>query len=524
MVSVRYWEKREKDMRPHNRKLTSIIILATCNALSCTGGFSTVDLITAIQSSDRETRNQAVSQFSRSATQSQIDALVRLLGETSDPDVRIDVARALSMGRPSPQTVPALLKLIDIDQPYVRKTVVEALGRTGEHRTVEPLVAAFCDEDTEVRQAAAKDFQVFRHPKAFEPLLGMFSFDIPELKKGAWTHDSVREAVRALGHQGDIRAVPALKWIMATEVESLSRPAAKAIGEIVGQDFTEMVYVSMGHQMRLGSPSKAQAWLQEHPEVRTHQEGAKLLSMLERARSITKNLSAKVNLPGGGKDPIYLQLVPMGKLAVAALMDAGPSSCEEAMYALGHMHDPDLAGFFRRQAQRGNLVAMWALVYLGRRDMDDYFLDKLPKGGRPAGYAALALGRTGDRKFVRPLAKALYVSDSPRREIILALQELGDRAAVGDIREIFAHYPSADWAPLAVVAVEKLDATGNVEFFTVAVQSANAAAVARALEAIERVGNSSCIWYVEQTLKRTDLPESVMSQAKHTLAALRTGS
>lgn len=502
-------------------RLSALMILAIASGLSCNGHASQTNPIKAIQSADRETRSQAVWQLSKSATPSQIDELVRLLGETSDPEVRYDVVRAVGRVR-SREAVPALLKLVDADQWGMRTAAVEALRIIGDDKAGKPLVAALCDESPSVRQAAAIAYQTLKHPKAFEPLLGLLSFDIPELKKGSCAHDAAREAVKALGHQGDIRAVPALERMIGTDVKSLSRPAAEAIGEIVGQDFTEMVYVSMGHRMRLGSPTKAQAWLQEHPEVRTHQEGAKLLDQLGRARAVVKRLSAKVDLPDGGKDPIYLQLVPMGKLAVPALMDA--FSSEEAMYALGHMHDPDLAGFFRRQAQKGNLVAMWALVYLDRRDMDDHFLDKLPKGGRPAGYAALALGRTGDRKFVRPLGKALCVRDSPRREIILALQELGDCAAVRDIREIFAHCPSADWAPLAVVAVEKLDATGNVAFFTQAVQSANAAAVARSLEAMERVGNSSCISYVEQALKRTDLPESVMTQAKRTLAALRTGS
>ena len=62
---------------------------------------------------------------------------------------------------------------------------------------------------------------------------------------------------------------------------------------------------------------------------------------------------------------------------------------------------------------------------------------------------------------------------------------------MGDIQEIFAHYPSADWAPLAVVAVEKLDGAGNTEFFKTAVQSRSPAVVARSLEAMARIGKSA---------------------------------
>ncbi len=470
--------------------------------------------------------------LAKGASGEQIDALCEVLNSTVDPEVRISVARTLGMIG-SPKAIPGLLPMLHADDYGTRKCAAQALGRIGDERAARPLIVALCDEEREVRQAAAMAYQHIKYRDAVVPLFGMLRFDHPELDKGAGVHYSVREAVKALGHQGDRRAVPALARIMnaglGPKTRPLSRPAALAIGQIVGEDFTEMVYVSMGHQMRLGSPDKARAWLAEHPAAMNDAEGNKLLESLFRIRALAARLgkAAPGAVPHEGErtEPVYLKIVPYGKLAVATLAArarAADAAAKEGFFALGLMRDPDLAGLFRRQTQyRNTIVANWALTYLNRRDVDGSFVRKLQSGRNVVEYAALELGKTKDAAFVKPLCRALRSPGLPKREIILALLEIGDKRAAFSIVGTATFWPDASWVPLAVVAVEKLDGKANLVFFKIKLQSSNAPAIMRALEAIERIGDASCIRAVVRLLESQPTDSSIVAQARKTLHALK---
>ena len=84
---------------------------------------------------------------------------------------------------------------------YVRKNAVEALGKIGDNRAVEPLIAALNDSDSDVREYAADALGEIGDKRAVEPL-------IVALRD---SNDNVRNnSVWALGKIGDKRAVEPL--------------------------------------------------------------------------------------------------------------------------------------------------------------------------------------------------------------------------------------------------------------------------------------------------------------------------
>ncbi len=130
-----------------------------------------------------------------------------------------EAARALGKIGDSRAVAPLIAVLKDKN---LRKDAVEALGKIG-GPAVDPLIAALKDEDRHVRRAAAEALGKIGDPRAVEPLNA-------SLEDKA---DYVRViAAEALGKIGDLRAVEPLVNALKDKARDLRMTAANALGKI----------------------------------------------------------------------------------------------------------------------------------------------------------------------------------------------------------------------------------------------------------------------------------------------------
>lgn len=222
--------------------------------------------IEKMQNPDHNVRNEAISAFVGNATDAQIEQLCDLLKHHEKPEIRRDCARALGAAR-TRKGVPALIEALTHKSWLVRRSTVNSLTMIGDDRASDPLVAVLSDKEPEIRRHAAVAFQILKNPKAVEPLIAMLVLEAPE--PGWRMSDAVdtnKEVAIALGFQGDKRALPALAKLLDFPYQWTARHAAKSMGQIVGEDFTEEVQVERFIKARLGSPTKAKAWWKTHSQ------------------------------------------------------------------------------------------------------------------------------------------------------------------------------------------------------------------------------------------------------------------
>ena len=220
--------------------------------------------IEEIQSHDHNVRNKAIEALGKGATEGDVLQLCKLLVGSDRYEVRSDCARTLSYLK-KPESVPYLIEALADKHWLVRRSAVDALRHVGDERASQPLVQMLSDTEPEIQRHAAMAFQVFRRSETVPILVDKLVFENP--KDLAEIDYMNREALRALGHQREKRALPALRKMLDYSHTPVSRDAADAVGAIVGQEFKEDVWISHGFKAPLGSPTKAKTWLAEHPEV-----------------------------------------------------------------------------------------------------------------------------------------------------------------------------------------------------------------------------------------------------------------
>jgi len=145
-------------------------------------------------------------------------------------DSRGDIRRAALKRLGAVWELPEVSQLADEDA-AVRETALKALGKLGDPRRVEPLIAALADGDGTLRQTAAENLGEIGDARAVKPLI-------------AALHDAdsaVRwRAVEALAKIGDARAVEpliaalrdkdsAVRWSAAWALCEIGAPAVEAL-------------------------------------------------------------------------------------------------------------------------------------------------------------------------------------------------------------------------------------------------------------------------------------------------------
>jgi HEAT repeat protein len=140
----------------------------------------------------------------------------------------------------------------------VRLDAAEVLGKIGDLRAVEPLIAALSDEDLGVRQCATDALGKIGDPRAVEPLINSALLDeslsvreraaralgkigeptvessIVALSDTDW--DVRLDAAEVLGKIGDPRAIPALEKAINDSHENVRDKAKEALAKIKPSD------------------------------------------------------------------------------------------------------------------------------------------------------------------------------------------------------------------------------------------------------------------------------------------------
>jgi len=172
-------------------------------ALIAMGELAVDPLIAALRDDDKEVGQFAAHALGRIGDARAVEPLIAAL---EDEEVKGVAAWALGW-IPDSRAVEPLIALLREEDARVRRVALETLGKIGDTRAVQPLIAALEDEDEQVR----------------------------------WT------AVSALGEMKDSRAVEALITVLEGEQSQRRWSAAEALGKI-GKLAVEPLVASLGSE------------------------------------------------------------------------------------------------------------------------------------------------------------------------------------------------------------------------------------------------------------------------------------
>ncbi len=183
-----------------------------------------------LENEDEWVRFYAVGTLGEIGDARAVEPLIRALGEKSSK-----VSKAVMHALAKLASVEQLLKVLGEGN----LTVVEALGKIGDVRAVEPLIKALEDEDEDVRRNAVVALGKIGDARAFEPLIKKLSVAGDEVRlmiDGDFVVSedvaARKEVVVALGEIGDARAVEPLIKALRDENWDIRFEAAVALGKI----------------------------------------------------------------------------------------------------------------------------------------------------------------------------------------------------------------------------------------------------------------------------------------------------
>lgn len=155
-------------------------------------------------------------------------SLETLLSALNDPDyyVRLNTIEALAnMGK---SVVKPLIGILKNEDPAMRMSAAEILGKIGDVRALRPLVSLLEDEDATVRIYAIIALGDLKSASAIKPLLKFISDEDPEARKSL---------AEALGKINDNMALKPLIKLLEDPDIRVRESAARALWEITKQDF-----------------------------------------------------------------------------------------------------------------------------------------------------------------------------------------------------------------------------------------------------------------------------------------------
>ncbi len=144
--------------------------------------------------------------------------------ESRDDSVRWAAGRVVTQAA-STQEVPVLLRLLKMPDSPTRQPAIEALGRLGDRRAIEPLVGFIARGENE-RYAAIEALKQLG-PEAEEPVLRLF------VEKNLETR---RAACQILEMVGSSRSLETLRGVMLDPDRQLRDQASQAVGAIVARE------------------------------------------------------------------------------------------------------------------------------------------------------------------------------------------------------------------------------------------------------------------------------------------------
>ena len=362
-----------------------------------------------------------------------VSGLIRALGYEKAAGIRAAAARSLGRIGDS-RAVEPLIAVLGDARKEARRAAVEALSRIGSPRAVEPLIGALKDSDPIVRQTAAGAVGKVGAP-AVEPLIGALADATAGVRQAA---------ARALGTIGDARAVDAPQR-RSHRLDCRCPPGR-------GQGTREARLDSRAP----GQPREAYRLVEKRQWAECVRLGAPavepLIAALKRRDKVVRRAAAdalgRIADPRAGKalvaalgDPDQhcrrasaeaLIKISGGafKPVAAALVDANPTRRQLARQVLdrtGWLPDNSEAAARYWIAKR-----QWSrCVEIGGRAVRPLIWALASDDEQVRGEAAQALGKIGNRRAVAPLCASLKAGNpSLRRVAAEALGEIGDQRAV----------------------------------------------------------------------------------------------
>jgi HEAT repeat protein len=206
---------------------------AAAQALTLMGDAAVESLITALHDSNKYLAEQAAQVLGQIGDERAFQPLLTILEDREqEPEVRRAAINALA-ALDAARAVEPLIRILERQEHrwdrYVRPEAARVLGRIGDERAVEPLIAAFSSAgDLSLHRATAGALEKVGDQRALAPL-------IAALGKRYEDEDTLRSVIWALARIGDPQAVEPLIGVLEHTGLDVERDVAGALGRIGAQ-------------------------------------------------------------------------------------------------------------------------------------------------------------------------------------------------------------------------------------------------------------------------------------------------
>jgi len=383
------------------------------------------------------------------------DLLLKLDQSKNDDEIKkvIDILGKIGDER----AVEGLLAALQYDNPRVASSAAEALGKIGNKQALGGLLVALQRDDARVASSAVWALGKIGNKQALGGVLATLQDgDAGEASRAAW----------ALGEIGDERAVEGLLATLQDGDAGEASRAAWALGEIGDERALEGLLAALQH---------------DNPRVAS--SAAEALGEIGDERAIE------------------------GLLAV--LQREYPEIASRAAWALGKIGNKQALGGLLVALQREDLEialsAVWALGEIGDERAVEGLLATLQDGDAgEASRAAWALGEIRDERAVEGLLAALQY-DNPRvaSSAAEALGKIGNKQALeGLLAVLQREYPEI--ASRAAWALGEIGDERAIEGLLAALRREDPEIASRAVEALGKIGDERAVEGLLVALQRED--------------------
>ncbi len=389
-----------------------------------------------------------------------VEALSRVPG--ASPSRRVDLPQTI--GKIGDSNVEVIVKSLNDPSPEVRAQSAEALGKLRDNRAVEPLLVALNDKDERVREKAVVSLSNFSDERIFDALINFILKDSnANLRNPAEkTFKSVAE--KTCKEKVFIRrkqeAGQEIKSGSPVQVGRQLMIHPVAVNKLIGVYSPDPnAQVKLLWIIKLFWDTRIEEYVMkclENPSPPVRQTALTLLDsygsdkavprLIESLKDKDRNVRAQAaRTLGDSKDKRALE--PL----IEKLNDSDDDVRAAALSSLRHYDDPRVLDLTIKGLSDPSIsirrTAVWNINEKpDRRATDVLILLLNDQDFLVASCSAEALGRTGDKKAVAPLIKAMksefnknrmFSGDNDLREsAVKALGQIGDRAAVDPLIDV----------------------------------------------------------------------------------------
>jgi HEAT repeat protein len=404
-------------------------------ALGHAGSVAVPHLVRALSDSDWRVRKTAVEALVTVGGAVVITGLLQQLSSHDNAGARNSAIEALvQIGA---EAVDALLALLEMPDPDVRKFIVDILGEIRDPRAVQALIMRLEDPDENIRVASAEALGKIKDRRAVDALLGCLS------RSGEGWLDYA--AAEALGAIGDERALGPL--LAALGRSSLREPVLEALGRIGSVDTLSPIIAGLADPLRIVREVSMTALTTLYRKSPPAERGKMIQSVRAGVSERAVEFLEEMLVANGGE---------LHKVAIAVLGWAGKRNSIHKLLALLQEEDmeesivqalktidgdavPLLFGYLEDENALVRRSVARVLGDAGRSEAEGPLIGLLSdENGHVRSTAAEALGRLRSRKAVPALLDRLADEyENVQESAIRALAEIGDESVLDSLVKDF---------------------------------------------------------------------------------------